>query len=109
MLRLSVFYRKPLHEVMQWPAKHIALLTTFLGIEPVPEVRIEQSIAQLSALFVNKINQLGGSNADPVGMSKFLLYHDAMKPPIVDVESDRYSDADRLMLSSLMSLGKTKQ
>lgn len=106
MLRLSVTYRTPLHEVMQWPAKHIALLATYLGREPAPEVRIEQGIAQLCALVVNAMRN---KESKPAKLSDFLLYHDAFKAPQVELTSDRYSDADRLMLSSLMSLRKTKQ
>lgn len=82
------------------------MLATFLGREPSPEVRIEQGIAQLSALVVNAIRT---KESKPAKLVDFLLYHDAFKAPQVELSSDRYSEADRLMLSSFMSLGKHKQ
>lgn len=96
-------YRKPLHEVMTWPAKHIAFLATLLGREPSPEVRIEQGIAQLSALVVNAMRS---KESKPAKLVDFLLYHDAFKKPEVELTSDRYSEADRLMLQSLSNIGK---
>lgn len=105
MLRLSVFYREPLHEVMRWPAKHITLLAAYLSREPAPEVRIEQGIAQLCALVVNAMR---GKETKPAKLVDFLLYHDAFKAKETE-SSERYSEADRQMLASLMSIGKSKQ
>jgi hypothetical protein len=102
-LRLSVTYRQPLHEVMKWPSRHIALLATFMSREPSPEIRIEQSLAQLSALVANAMRS---KETKPAKLTDFLLYHNAFKKPEVELTSDRYSEADRLMLQSLSNLGK---
>lgn len=105
MLRLSVFYREPLHQVRKWPARDIKLLAEYLSREPVPEVRIEQGIAQVCALIVNSMRS---KETQPSKLADFLLYRDAFKPPVIETE-DRYSEADKLMLASIDGIGKPKK
>lgn len=45
--------RRPLGEVLAWPAAHVDLLLAFTAREPTPDERIELGLAQLSALNFN--------------------------------------------------------
>lgn len=90
---------------MDWPVSHIRLICAYLGTEPSAEERAEYAIAQMTSILVN-VNRAKGK--PPARLSEFLIFRDAWKKT-VDVNSSRYSAADKLMLTSLMSIGKPRQ
>lgn len=61
---------------MNWPAWEIGLLAEFLSKEPAAEDRIEASLAQLAALYVNAHRKPG---SQPHRIREFLLFDDAWK------------------------------
>lgn len=85
---------------MSWPASHVGLISAYLGIEPTAEERIEYSIAQLTAMFVNS-NKSKGAAASRT--KDFLIFRDMWNKPQV-VDPTRYSETDRASLAALDNL-----
>lgn len=72
-MRLSLTFKRPIHEVLTWPAWEIRLYANFLRHEPVVEERIEIALAQLSANYATVHRPEG---ADPARLSDYLMYRD---------------------------------
>jgi hypothetical protein len=98
-VRLAVRFRRPLHEVAEWPAAHVELMQEFLATEPADGDRIEIAIARGIAIYIN-------ANRDPktpaVNPVDFLPYLDPWK---AEEKAGRYSDVDA---SALRAFGVTK-
>lgn len=71
-------FRRPVSEVLAWPASHIELLLAFLRVEPSPEDRIEQAIARLTAQHYNRTRQEGEEGK---GVADFLPFATAWSAP----------------------------
>ena len=84
---------------MDWPASHIALISAFTAVEPIAEDRIQYTLAQHSALFVNSNKAKG---AAPSKTKDFLLFYDPWNTTALD--PTRYSESDRASLSALDNL-----
>lgn len=98
MLRLSVMYRRPLHEVRGWPASDIRLLSKYLGKAPAHEDRTETLLAQLLATYINAHQRAGDR---PKAPADFMPWRDAWKP--ADAGGDgRYSDVDKSFMRALI-------
>lgn len=89
---------------MDWPASHIVLVASYLNKDPAPDERIEYAIAQLCAMFSNANS---AKTSAPAKLKDFLLFREVWKPE-VKIDSDRYSEADQMMLASLSSLGRKR-
>lgn len=75
-MRLSILYRRPLSDVLDWPENHVALIAEYMAREPAPDERIEIAVAQLCATYVNA-HRKKGAPAHPV--VDFLPFRDAWK------------------------------
>lgn len=95
LCKLAVVFRRPLHEVLDWPAWEAALLAEYLSHEPCGDDRTEIAVAQLAAIYVNAHRQKG---AQPRRISDFLLFHDAWKS--ADEEPAESLDAFALSLGA---------
>lgn len=92
LVRLSVLYRVPLQDVLDWPAAHVRLISVFLSKEPSVEERLEFLLARFASSYHN-------ANFSPKHeLSEFLIARKAWPDP----NAERYSDADRSVLATLM-------
>lgn len=91
-MRLSVHYRLPLDEVLDWPAEHVRLIGAFLQKEPFAEVRVERLLAHIA-------HDLFNANYKPKRkMADYLVVDPWPKPK----GTSRYSEADQRMMAGLM-------
>jgi hypothetical protein len=90
-------YRKPLHEVAQWPAADIGLLESYLARQPAPEERIDIGIAGLRALLVN---YLRAPTARTATVRDFLPYFNPWENVAPSANDARYSDLDREVIAA---------
>lgn len=91
-----MLFRRPLHEVAQWPAWEVGLLEAFLAESPGPDERIEVAIAHLTAIYVNCHL---AKDATPKTIRDFLIFEKRENEP-KEVEG-RYSEVDLQVLSAL--------
>ncbi len=99
-MRLAVLFRRPLREILDWPASHVAVIAEYLAHEPAPDERVEYAVSQIAAIYVNAHRKKGAS---PHPLSDFLLFRDAWK------RGDDKSNGDSSIHALAMSLGGTKR
>lgn len=97
-MRLSVLYRRPLAEILAWPARHIELILAFLQVEPSPEDRLEQAIARLTWQHFNRTR---GKDDEAKPLADFLPFATAWADT-----SPAPSDLDSQLTARLAQLGK---
>lgn len=69
-----MLFRRPLHEIAAWPEVEVRLLEHYLAKQPTPEERIEISLAQLNANFINA-NTDPALGRPPVELESQLRFH----------------------------------
>jgi hypothetical protein len=100
LCRLAVLFRRPLHEVAQWPAAEIRLVQHYLSKKPSVEERIEIGMARMRQLILSRWNK----DARVPDLTELLDYHDPWPDePTEAMKADesRYSEVDRSFLARL--------
>lgn len=77
MVRLSLHFGVPVHEVLEWPEWVPALYSEFLSREPAPLEKLEVGLASLASLVFNRTR---GQGEEPRGASDF-MQPDPFKSP----------------------------
>lgn len=92
--------RRPLAEVLAWPASHVALLLAFVSREPPAEARTEMAVAKLTAEHYNRTR---APDDKPVSTADCLLFAD---PWGTGSSSPDASDLDARLNARLNQLGE---
>lgn len=88
--------RRPLHEVMQWPAWTLGAYAEYLRKEPAPDEKLEYMVAYAIATYVNS-NRARGTEAKPI--TDFMLFRNAWS---VVEEGDDQPETDLLTVARQM-------
>lgn len=96
LVRVSLIYRRPLHELMQWPSAHLSMIAKELSARPCSEERIEYALAQLTYYFVESKR---APNSKKLSVSDFILFKEEQEKP---KSNSRYSDVDMSFLQHMI-------